>query len=415
MPKGIGEIPSLRLEVLQNFVTKFQGPANLALMNIFGQSDSPSDTIRWESQEGGRGMAQLKAPGAPTPKSAPEGMAEHSAKAAFWGDKRYFDEEFLNNLRKPGTESGYMEASQTLATNLATMIRRCERRKEWFFSKMFTSGSFTYERAQGVKATVNYAIPTTHKVGLTTDYKWGTGTKANILGDVMDCKGLIADDCGGQVDYMMFNRTVLRYIAANSSILDLLKKSNYGDGDLFKGNRNSIVGVNTNVLGSLLDIPNLIVYDELYEVKEFLTGAVTGSSTTVIPVRDAGDFVAAGVLRFYDSSEGTWEEETITSVQVEAGTVTVGTAPTASFKAGEDYVTMKRKYIPDNMVVFFTSTVDGEKIAEFKRAPFGLDRHYGIKTDTKETWDPDGINLRVQDKGLPVLYHRDGLYILTVE
>jgi hypothetical protein len=37
-----------------------------------------------------------------------------------------------------------------------------------------------------------------------------------------------------------------------------------------------------------------------------------------------------------------------------------------------------------------------------------------MQTDRKETWDPDGVFLRVQDKGLPVLYQRDAIYNLTV-
>ena len=58
--------------------------------------------------------------------------------------------------------------------------------------------------------------------------------------------------------------------------------------------------------------------------------------------------------------------------------------------------------------------VDGQKIAEFFSAPYGLNRTYGMEVDTHEEWDPDGMWVRVQNKGLPVLYNRDALYVLTV-
>jgi len=47
-------------------------------------------------------------------------------------------------------------------------------------------------------------------------------------------------------------------------------------------------------------------------------------------------------------------------------------------------------------------------------APYGLGRNWGMFVDSDEQWDPDGIFIRVQNKGLPILYHRDAMYILTV-
>ena len=36
--RGIADIPELRLEVLQNFITRFTTPPELTLMNMFGTS-----------------------------------------------------------------------------------------------------------------------------------------------------------------------------------------------------------------------------------------------------------------------------------------------------------------------------------------------------------------------------------------
>ena len=83
-------------------------------------------------------------------------------------------------------------------------------------------------------------------------------------------------------------------------------------------------------------------------------------------------------------------------------------------KSGEDQVTMTRKFLPIDQFTMFADNVQGTKIAEFFNAPFGLTRSRGMKVDSKDEWDPEGTWIRVQNKGLPVLYQRDGIYILTV-
>ena len=76
---------------------------------------------------------------------------------------------------------------------------------------------------------------------------------------------------------------------------------------------------------------------------------------------------------------------------------------------------MGKSFIPDDKFVMMATKVDGQPIAEYKEAPFGLARHYGQFTDKNEKWDPEGIYIRVQDKGIPILYQRDAMYILDVK
>uniref|UniRef100_A0A6M3ISS3 Putative capsid protein n=1 Tax=viral metagenome TaxID=1070528 RepID=A0A6M3ISS3_9ZZZZ len=414
MPRGLGDIASLRLEVLQDFVTTWMSPPELMLHTLFPSSNSPSSTILWESKEGGRGMSPFKPPGAPTQITSPFGIAEHSAEAAFWGDKMFFDEEFLNNLRKPGQPDVYMPAQQRLAEELGDLTNRAYRRKEWMFSKMLFSGSFTYQVKQGVYHYVDYGIRDDHIVTLGSDYKWENGTKRDIWGDITTAKRKVKTACGGTIDWAACNSTVLEYLAKDPTMLTLLQKSTFGDGDLFKGTINKLVGVNPRVIASLLDIPNLLIYDEQYEVRSYLTAVVTADSTVTIYVEDASDYEIGGTLRFVDVSAGTYEEETISAVSEQSGTVTVSTAPSTSYKATADYVTMIKYFIPDDKFVMFASRVDGKPIAEYKAAPFGLDRNYGLKPDRWEDKDPDGVYIRVEDKGLPILKQRDGIYILDV-
>jgi len=359
-------------------------------------------------------MTPFVPPGSPAPKTAPLGVAQHSAEAAFWKEKMYFDEEFLNNLRKEGTEAQFLDAQKRLARELAGLKNRSDRRKEWMFAKMFTAGEFAYSVKEGYKATVDYSLPTSHVVSLATDAKWSTGTSRDILSDIIDGKKLISDDCGGKVKLALSNSTVLKYLAQDPDILTLLSKSHFGAGNLFSGNKNSIVGVNPKILGALLDIDNLAIYDEKYEVRAYLTAVVTADSTTTISVDDAADFEATETLKFVDTSAGTNESETISSVDVEAGTITVATAPSTSYKKAEDYVCMTKSFIPDNVFVMIAPVVEGQSIAEYKKAPFGLKRQYGQQTDKNDEWDPEGTYIRVRDKGLPILYQRDAVYVLTV-
>lgn len=413
MPYAPVDIPELRLEVLTKFITKFTAPPELVFSSMFPTISAESSTIKWESMRGSRGLAPFIAPGSPSHVTAPAGIAKHSAEAAFLSEKIPFGEEFLNNMRKEGTVQQYAAAKVRLAKEYANLVNRNRRRKEWMLAKMICSGAFEYSEEGGTKLAVDYDIPAENKVTLTSTARWGESA-ADILGNVMDAKSAIKTATNSDIDFAVMNTTVLKLLAADSNISALLRKDAFGDGSLYSGAVNNLVGVNPKVIAGLLDIPQFLVYDESYEVRAYLTGVVTGGSTTAIPVDNPADFEVGGTLRLYDVSAGTYEDETIASIQIEAGTVTVSSAPTASFKAGEDFVMMTKMFIPDHVITFVTKTVEGNSIAEFMNAPFGIPRGYDL---TPKSWldtDPDVAWVRVQNKGLPVLYHRDAIYQLKV-
>lgn len=406
MPQGASDIPELRLARLQKLIEMFMMSPSLVLTKLWGSIPAESDTIKWEGMTGSRGMTPFVAPGAKAPQTAPVGVSQHTATAAFWKEKMYFDEVFLNNLRQPGTTQTHWSAKNILARNLKMLRDRCDRRKEWMFAKMITNGSFSYTDMKGIMHSVDYGIPSNQIVTLAASRLWSTGANANIVEDIFDIKLAVRNSVAAELNYALLTTETLKYMFLNSAIQTLLKKSAYGNGDLFANP--------AGVLSNLLNIANFIIYDEQYQLKAWLTGAVTGGSTTSISVDDATDFEVGGTLRFHDVSANTWEEETISAVDVSAGTITVSTAPTASFKATEDCVTMTKKFLPTNKFIMFCDNVQGTKLAEFLEAPFGLTRTRGMKVDSKNEWDPEGTWIRVQNKGLPVLYQKDGVYILTV-
>jgi hypothetical protein len=406
MPKGKSvEVADLKLVRLQKLIESFMTAPSLRLMSLFGSSEAESDTVEWHSQVGNRGLTPFVAPGAPAPMTAPIGVTKHQAVAAYWKEKMYFDEEFLNNIKQEGTDRQYKSAQRTLAENMRMIRNRCDRRKEWMFAKMLAAGSFDYTGIGNIKIAVDYDVPSSQLVTLAADRQWDNGANRNVLEDVMDSKITLANAIGANIDYALFTAEILKLLVLDTGIQTLLQKSAFGQGDLFANP--------SRVLGSLLDIPNFVQYDEQYQLKAWLTSALAISGTTIY-VDDTTDFEAAQTIYIHDSSAGTKESMTISSVDHDAGTITVSTGPVAAYKAGEDFITMTVKFLPTNKFLMFSSTVEGNKIAEFLAAPYGLGRNWGMFVDSKEQWDPDGIFIRVQNKGLPILYHRDAMYILTV-
>lgn len=406
--KGSEGIQALKLENLNKLISKFPKAPTMRFSSMFPTSQYPSDTIRWEVEYGSAGMTPFVAPGSVAPTVGMDGTGEGSAVAAFYKEKMYLDEEFLNNLREPGTWATYQTAERKLARGLQKLNFRCDRRREWMLAKMLVDGSLTYTKKGGVRFSISYGVPSTHLVTLGTDYKWGTGTSRAPQEDVMDGKITLAEDAGVSAGDIrcMCNTEALKVMMFDSEIQDLLKSSAFGNGDLFKSPE--------TVIGTLLGVGPLEINDDQYEVPAWITSAVTGGSTTDIYLDDVTDFEVGGKLRFHDMSEANvWEDEVISAVDIANSYVTVETAPTRSFKAGEDKVTMKKKYLPDNKFFMFATSYEGQAIGEFLEAPYGLGRRWGKYVDSKDEWDPEGVWLRVQDKGLPVLYHPDTTYTIT--
>ena len=407
--KGSEGIPSLKLETLNKLISKMDKAPDMFFSNLFPTVQYDSDTIRWEIEYGSAGMTPFVAPGTVAPAVGVDGTGEASAKAAFYKEKMYFDEEFLNNMREPGSWATYQAAERKLARGTKKLDYRIQRRREWMMAQKFIEGGFTYMQKGGAKFTVNYGIPATHKVTLTGNDRWDVvHADSDPVEDIFDAKRILSDDAGVSGLIAMCNSEVLKVLMFKKSVQDLLSKSAFGNGDLF--------AQPAQVIGNLLGVGPLAIYDDLYEVPAYLTGNVIGGVTTDILVDDASDFGVGGTLRFYDMSKvNSWEDCVIAGVAVETGTVTVATAPTFSYIAGEDKVTMKKKFIGDDKFFMFSTSQDGEKVAEFMEAPYGNTRRWGKFADTKDEWDPEGMWLRIQDKGLPVLYHPDTTFTYTVK
>lgn len=402
------DIPELRLSVLQKLIERFNTNPQLLLTNLFGSDRWDSEEIKWEAQIGNRGMAPFSSEDAPAPRTVPTGVSEHEAFAAFWSEKMYFGANFLNNLRQPGTTATHHRASAYLARQLQMLRNRSDRRKEWMYAKMLSDGGFTYLDSKQNKISVDYGIPDAHKVTLAADRQWDDGASKNIVEDVMDAVITMKNANSAQLDIALVTAEVVKLMVMDSGIQNLLKKSAFGEGDLFGPNK-------LTVLGSLLEIGKIVQYDDAFQVRAWLTAALAaGAGPHTIYVDDTTDFAVGDTLVVTDVSAKSSEEVTISAVDAAAGTLTATGALTNAYKAMEDTVHVTKKYLDTNKFLMFASTVEGQQIAEFAEAPFAMERVWGMKVDQWEKKDPEGVYVRAQNKGLPVLYFEDSTYCLTV-
>jgi hypothetical protein len=407
----------MHIETLRKLMKKFTADPSFVLQNLFEENKADSDLIVWESYQGSRGMSKFKAPGATTEKTAPLGASDNEAKAAFWGDIMEFDEEFLNNIGSNQASIAKKEkAKQTLARNMRSLSNRCYRRKEWMFAKMIMEGGFTYvTKKGGLHASVDYGIPANLKDTLSSGSYW-TGadqTTRDILGNIQDGKQEIADMCGGKANLGICSRKTLGYMAADSAVRDLLSKDKWGDGKLYKGKRDPILGINKSEIVKILDLDDILVYDEKYENRSMAITNVAIDSTSVT-VANATDF-EIGAVKLFNIRTGKWVKTVISAVDAESGVLTITAIGGAlAFPPQLTIVTQLVNFVPNNRFTMLATTVEGENIAAYEQAPFGNNAFYGCKIDKDETFDPEVVIVRAQDKGLPILYQEDAIYQLQV-
>lgn len=405
--KGSAGIPELQLTTLNKLIQKFPTAPNLTFTNMFTEVRAESDSIEWEIEYGSAGMTPFVAPGAVAPKIGLDGIGSGSVKVAYMKEAGFLDEVILNNLRQVGTDRGRETAQRQVAKLVQKLRNRMDRRREWMMAKAILHGGFEYLAKGGTRITVSYGIPTTHNVTLAAARKWVGGASRNIMEDILTGKEVLKDDAGVTSKYLSLNSTLLRTLMLDSTIQALLTKSNFGDGDLFARP--------AEVIGALMGAGTLNVIDDFSEQDLILT-ASAAIGDTVINVSHAENVGVGSKVRFYnDSVSNTWEDKVVASVQPDAGTITLSVALVAAYVAGRDSVRVREKIIKDNEFVMWNDVnADGMKIAENMLSPFGLGRNYGVFVDTDDQFDPEGTTVRIQNKSLPVVFHPDCTYKITV-
>lgn len=177
--------------------------------NMFPVTQYPSDTIRWEIEYGSSGMTPFVAQVLLLLLLELMESERHLPKLLST-KKIYFDEEFLNNLREPGSWATFQNAERHLARGAQKLDWRIQRRREWMFAQMLIKGSLSYVQKGGTKFSVSYGMPTSHTMTLGATRKWTVGADRNPIEDIFDAKVILADDAGVQVEYAVCNSQLLK-------------------------------------------------------------------------------------------------------------------------------------------------------------------------------------------------------------
>lgn len=410
MPKGFNDIPSLHHTQIRRIVADYVlTMPTMRFAGVFPVVRIPSDTVIWESELGSGGISPFVSPGAPAPTIGIDGVTGGSASVAYWKEKGFMDEQFLNNLRRPGTMEGDTSTRQ-LAKMLRKLIYRSRMREEWMAARALLDGHIVYTGGtNGVHFDINFGRPAMNTMVLADNRKWGNtseggGADSNPVEDIYDAKNFMSEQYSINVNTLTMNTNTMKRVLFNAKIQDLLKSSSFGNGDLFARPE--------TVLGNLFGIGNWVVNDESYEMAAMVQ-AVT--SPTVFVVDNATDFEVGSKLyieRFNERFRG--ESRKITAVNKSAGIVTVDSAYLTPPTPGRDNLVMSRKFIADNQVLLHTANFQGQPIGQYMQSPFGIPTHYGMFTDSEPVWDPDGLFLRVQNKGLPVVYSPQATFTMIV-
>lgn len=401
--KGYSDIPELHHVVLRKLTSDLSANApKMMFSSMFPTVKIASDEAMWEIELGSTGMSPFVVPGSPAPVIGIDGYTSSHVKVAYWAEKTFFDEVFLNNLRKPGSLEK-ADAQRQLGRQLLKLIYRSQRRKEWMCAKAVVDGRLTYTApGKAGMFTVDYRRPAANSVTLAENRKWGTGSERNPVEDVMDAKLFMSDMYGITGLRSIVNTTTLKLMLMDAKISDLLKKSNFGNGDLYSAP--------ARVIGTLLGVGEIEVNDDAFETEAF----VSSVSSTEITVDDASQFEVGGMVQ-YRAATARFDSvmRKVTKVDAAKNTVTVDKAFTEVVTPGKDRLVMRKKYIEDNKFVLMADSFQGIR-NEFYLSPFGIPAHYDMFTDTWEDNDPDGLYLRIQNKGLPVMYNPQTVFTLTV-
>jgi hypothetical protein len=415
MPKG-NVIPELHLSTLNKLIKKAQTPPSMVLSNKFPTNNALSDTIEWESRYGSAGLIPFVARGSRGPSFGDDGVGKHSMKAAYFATDKFYGEEFLNNLREPGTAQMKRQGQAEIAYGSQRMLYSIQRRREWMFAKMLFDGTMTYNIKSTSQApefaSVSWGIPTSHQVTLGSTAKWYGDSNAvaerNVFGDVFDMKNTLQDslemELMGLELYM--NSRLLQSLVQDKGIRDLAKTQNISDAQL--------VANAPGAIAQILGVGSVNLYDGAYTVQSFLSQAYSGGTT--IYVADPSDFVVGGEVWVKNAVDGAaGPRATITAVNQTTGALTIDAELTgvtaAAFKA---QLSMRKFMLDTNKIVGIVPNVDGQPIAEMMQAPHGNGGIYGMRMRSKMEEYPDGVRLIAEDLCLPCLYVPSATYQLVV-
>ncbi len=254
------EIPFLRNVVLTDLITNINNGGALIGEQLIPDRQIDSRITTWESVAGGRNIAPFVAFGAQSPLIARPGVQRFQAEMLDIREKYLLQEaDLLGFSRQPGTLATPYTAQQHIADVLAQMRRDIDSRKEKMRWDTLLTGMLVHNDivdGQKITFSLDFNIPSTHFVSLTSTAQWDEPTAtstANIVGDFQNAKKLIREANGMRVTTAYLNSNTRHLININDDLRALF---------IYSSGRQLVEGEDiTEVIQNV----RLVTYDEGYK------------------------------------------------------------------------------------------------------------------------------------------------------
>jgi len=282
-------------------------------------------------------------------------------RSGYWREAIVFDEEVLQRVKRPDKpdelwgEGLVGEALNVLDIRLNTLI-------EYLTAQTILTTGYSVARG-GVNYTYAHGLPTKYYldpsaspasgfkacpwIGASDNNRWSALTTSNPLTDIRESIKKMAD-YGFGVDKIYMTRTVAGYIEDNTTSSGI----------------RTLIAANPAVAGQMITAELLIsalsglkgitpiIDDRRYIEEVGLVRPLAASGTTLtVGEIDASACAAGDTITIRDTSAGTEEELTVSSISATNGTITVSAGPVAAYPVGSR-VTISKKFLADNKVIF---------------------------------------------------------------
>lgn len=202
------DIPFLRAIPLTDLISNL--PVQGSLLGealLLPTGNVPTRTVEWEVELGGRNIAPIVAYDAQSPLTKPPAILRRAADAVDIRQKYAIREADVLFLRQPGTREG-LAGRAHIARQLARMRGNIETRIEWMRWKAVLTGQIDFDDdvdGERVHININFGVPITNFVTLTSTAKWDAPTTATASTDFKNAAKTVRETNGRTIKTAIMN------------------------------------------------------------------------------------------------------------------------------------------------------------------------------------------------------------------
>lgn len=261
---GIQHLEEFQQPALRGLVDETVQDRVLTLGDRFlPDEDTYSTKFAYDIIKSNKYIAAMIGHGGEAPIVDRNAVANMSGEMAKMGLKYVATEEELLALHQARSTSEKQAMIDNLTFEGIQLVQAMQRRVDVIKMEALTKGSFNYKK-HGVEVNVDFGIPETNKVALTTDNDWAQADH-DVIGDLLEYVGQYEDENGEAPSVILMSREVQAILLKNSVIVTEAVGANSGR------NRVSVDELQS-VLGGYGLPPVQIVTDRKVTVKNVYTG-----------------------------------------------------------------------------------------------------------------------------------------------